>query len=420
MAYIRLLLIVCLALVITPVQAQSEEPAMQEDRPLLLTHYMPWYQAPDVSGYWGWHWTMDYFDPTRADADGRPQIASHYIPLTGAYDSQDDAILEYQVLLMKLSGIDGVIVDWYGTSDFADYALSHAATSKLFTYIERAGLRFAVCYEDRTILNMVNNGRLSPETATEQGQADFSFVNEHWFSSDAYVTYQGQPLVFVFGPLYYRQPQHWEEVFAGIDPTPGLVTLNQYLSFAALSGYPWPPMEKSGGIELPLATLQEYLERFYRNAQRRDLIVGSAFPGFYDIYQEAGVHSSYGHLDAHDGKTLRYTLDLALAQNPDIVQLVTWNDYGEGTTIEPTIEYGYQYLEMIQAARQQLDSHLRQQPMLCAYRCACSGYAVPMLEMQTSTHNWTAFLMRLSRVISPPLRRFSTAIRRNHALSLFV
>ena len=34
-----------------------------------------------------------------------------------------------------------------------------------------------------------------------------------------------------------------------------------------------------------------------------------------------------------------------------MIQLVTWNDYGEGTMIEPTHEFGYKFLEVIQQAR---------------------------------------------------------------------
>lgn len=335
---------------------EAEDMTEQETRPLLLAHFMPWYQTPRVSGYWGWHWTMNHFNPAQTDDDGRPQIASQYMPLTGPYDSQDEAVLEYQVLLMKLSGIDGVIVDWYGTADYNDYAALNAATGKLFEAATRAGLRFVLCYEDRTVMTMVNGGHLNTKTALAQGQSDMNYAAEHWFASDTYVSYQGQPLVFVFGPLYFRQPADWTAMFVDIDPTPALITLDQNLSFAALSGYPWPPMQMSGGVELNPAVLESYLERFYRNAQRRDFIVGSAFPGFHDIYDEADVRSSYGYLDARDGQTLRNTLDLALAVNPNIVQLVTWNDYGEGTTIEPTEEFGYQYLEIIQAARQRMDT----------------------------------------------------------------
>ena len=33
------------------------------------------------------------------------------------------------------------------------------------------------------------------------------------------------------------------------------------------------------------------------------------------------------------------------------IQLVTWNDYGEGTMFEPTHEQGYRSLEVVQEAR---------------------------------------------------------------------
>ncbi len=334
---------------------QAQEGENVPDRPLLMTHYMPWYQTPRVSGSWGWHWTMGTFSPSQTDENGRPEIASHFMPLTGPYDSRDDAVLEYQVLLMKLSGIDGVIVDWYGSSTLYDYDENNAAAGKLFEVIERAGLRFIICYEDRTIQPLIDNGRITLETAVEQGQRDIRYANDQWFSSDAYVRYNDQPLLFIFGPLYFRQADHWTTIFDGLDTLPGLVTYDRRLEFAAVASYPWPPMHLSGGIELPPSVLESYLELFYRNAERRDLIIGSAFPGFHDIYAEAGVQSSFGYIDPRNGETLRTTLDAALAHDPFIVQLVTWNDYGEGTMIEPTEEYGYQYLEIMQETRTALD-----------------------------------------------------------------
>ncbi len=139
-------------------------------RPLFLAHYMSWYQTPGTSGYWGWHWTMDHFDPDQVDEDGRASIASHYYPLTGPYDSADDDLLEYQVMLMKLSGIDGVIVDWYGIEDFWDYGTINAATHRLFEHVQRAGLAFAICYEDVTIKNMVENGHLPAGSEASHAQ----------------------------------------------------------------------------------------------------------------------------------------------------------------------------------------------------------------------------------------------------------
>jgi hypothetical protein len=40
-----------------------------------------------------------------------------------------------------------------------------------------------------------------------------------------------------------------------------------------------------------------------------------------------------------------------MLSNADIVQIVTWNDYGEGTIVEPTQEENYTYLEIIQQDR---------------------------------------------------------------------
>jgi hypothetical protein len=40
---------------------------------------------------------------------------------------------------------------------------------------------------------------------------------------------------------------------------------------------------------------------------------------------------------------------MAIAQsNINHIQLVTWNDYGEGTNIEPTVEFGYGFLTTLQ------------------------------------------------------------------------
>jgi hypothetical protein len=339
---------------------QAQEDATEEptaERPLLLTHYMPWYQTPDVSGNgsWGWHWTMDHFNPEQTDENGRPEIASQFMPLTGPYDSQDEDVLEYQVLLMKLSGIDGVIVDWYGTSNYADYPAINAATNKLFEYTQKAGLNFTICYEDRTLSAMTSAEVLDVDGARAQAKQDIEYVAETWFSDESYTRFNDQPLLFTFGPLYFRTPDDWEGFFVDLETAPEMVTLDGYLDWWALSSYPWPPMERSGGIEMLPAVLESYLDLFYRNARRRDLVVGSAFPGFYDIYEEAGVRSSYGHIAANDGETMRMTFEKAVEAGSSIIQLVTWNDYGEGTNIEPTEETGYSYLEYIQEQRRTMD-----------------------------------------------------------------
>ncbi|MEM1294691.1 MAG: hypothetical protein AAGH89_04955, partial [Verrucomicrobiota bacterium] len=69
----------------------------ESDEKLVMAHYMPWYASKSVSGAWGWHWTMNHFDPDEVRWDGRRKVASQDYPLIGLYDSADDDALECQV-----------------------------------------------------------------------------------------------------------------------------------------------------------------------------------------------------------------------------------------------------------------------------------------------------------------------------------
>jgi hypothetical protein len=337
---------------LTPTAKPSQQPTPTHAAPqardtLLLAHTMPWYQSEEISGAWGWHWTMNHFDPAQGE------LASHYTPLTGPYDSNDPALLEYQVLLMKLAGIDGVIVDWYGTADFWDYPANQRGAQMLFTYAQKAGLKFGVCYEDQTLKHMLDNQHLQAGEDIVQAQADMRFMQQVWFQDPIYLKQKDRPVLLVFGPQHFKDAAEWKQVFAGLDPAPLLVSEDTILWDAALSSYPWPPMGVSNGGVLSQKALDDYLTAFYLRAAEQPYRVAGAFPGFDDIYQEAGVSAGYGGLDARGGDTFRDTLERAAATNPDVIQLITWNDYGEGTNIEPAQEYGYLYLEILQEFRRQ-------------------------------------------------------------------
>ena len=331
-----------------PLYLSTATAAPETSKPLLLVHYMPWYQAPPINDSWGWHWTMNHYNPGIPDESGHRPIASHFYPLTGPYDSRDPALLEYQALLMKMSGIDGVIVDWYGSENFWDYGLLNDSTQALFKYIQKAGLLFSICYEDQTIRHMIDNDHLLLKDARANAQKEMLYMQENWFRQDAYLRYSERPVLFIFGPQYFKSVSDWETLFSVLDTKPVFITEDNTLPPVTTSAYPWPPMWASKDGVLTEKALGDYLSSFYKKASGWEYWVASAFPGFKDIYKEAGVSEGYGFLDARDGETFRSTIQLALENNPDAIQLVTWNDYGEGTNIEPAEEYGYQYLEILQ------------------------------------------------------------------------
>lgn len=311
----------------------------EEDMRMVFVHYMPWYASKPVSGHWGWHWTMDHFDPDR-------EVASHDPPLIGPYDSGDPHLLECHVLLMKYAGVDGVVIDWYGIKDFNDYAMIHRNTELLVQHLKRAGLKFLICYEDQAVAKMMKPGVLDADDDTAHGAEVMSWLDENWFSDPAYVRIDGRPVLLVFGPRHFRKEQ-WQQMTDGLSPRPLLCALPHLWREAGANGvFGWIPV--SGGKETSPDNWQRYLRDLHALHTTASPVIAVAFPGYHDIYGEAGTGESYGYLDARDGRTFGETLDHAWQSGSPIIQVATWNDFGEGTAIEPTRALGYQYLEALQ------------------------------------------------------------------------
>jgi hypothetical protein len=319
----------------------------------VMVYYMPWYASKPFDSEWGWHWTMDHFNPDKNTTSGEKEIASWYYPLIGPYDSADPAVLEYHVLLMKLAGISGVIVDWYGSTDYYDYASVNRNTAKLFEYTRRAGLKFAICYEDQTIQRLIEGKRLTAADAILHARQEMLYLQTNFFCDPSYFRLNGKPLLENFGPQYFLASSNWDEIFSALETSnrPAFFTEDNRLA-AGLGAFDWPPMWLSqqpgtGGV-LSEASLKSYLCSFENKSVEWPESISSAFPRFHDIYQRAGTRNYWGYLGDRNGQTLRETLNRALTNNSALVQIVTWNDFGEGTTIEPTKEYGFRDLCLIQ------------------------------------------------------------------------
>lgn len=60
------------AVLLSALSAMADEPKNAERLPrLILAHYMPWYVTKPASDQWGWHWTMNHFDPEQSNAGKR-------------------------------------------------------------------------------------------------------------------------------------------------------------------------------------------------------------------------------------------------------------------------------------------------------------------------------------------------------------
>jgi hypothetical protein len=309
----------------------------------VYVHMMPWFQTSYTLGgtsNWGSHWTMANENPNIILPNGERQIASNYYPLTGPYDSSDPNIIEYQMLLMKLSGIDGTILDWYGTQGSnGDEASLLSASNTIINKTSTYGLNFAVCLEDRFA------------TSTSEVTANINYAATNYFTKSNYITAgsTNTPLMPMFGPITYQSSSQWTTILSGVSKIPDIVPL-QYQAYEvgahATGEMAW--VYQDANTTDNLTVQQNFLAN---EAGKFSTSLGDAYTGYNDFYAQGGWGAGSGFvIPENNGQTLSSTLANAQTYSSKIaaLQLVTWNDYGEGTMLEPTVQNGFSSLLQIQ------------------------------------------------------------------------
>lgn len=339
-------ILACIAGTLASAMGTASEPAAGEK--LVLMHTMPWYESAPVRGRWGGHWAGFEVphDPDSLDANGLPDLWSHFHPLIGPYDSTDPALLECHLAQMKLAGVDGVVVDWYGVAEALDYPSIHAASVALFDAAGRWGLAFAVCYEDRIVGMMTERNLLPADGAAARVAEDLRWLDDHWFASPTYATLGGKPLLLNFGPITVTDAAVWQAAIDPLDRRPAFFALHHlWRKAGADGGFTWIHWNPWEGKPDEAEVRRRLRAVFALPSNDPAEAIVSACPGYKDVYPQ-----SRPVLEHADGETLRVSLDEALTSPARVVQLATWNDYGEGTMIEPTHEFGYRFLEIVQEA----------------------------------------------------------------------
>jgi len=316
------------------------KPVTKTNAQKVFVHYMAWFENPATSGTgkWGQHWTMANQNPDIILANGRRQIASWFYPMIGPYASSDRDVIDYHLLLMKYAGIDGVIVDWYGTHNVLDYPLVKRNADSLFKRIPYAGLQFGICYEDATLPKVKSAIDIDTITAAQQ---DFAYLQSSYFNSSSYIKVNNQPLLLCFGPQGMKKSADWQQAFSNLNTQPHLLSLEYQGNITGTAG--------SGEFAWVNAPNLTDLQGFYQNRvpQIKSAFAG-AYPGFKDFYMQGGWGNTLFIIDHNGTSTLQSTLNLAKSSNLPYLQLITWNDYGEGTMIEPTLDFNFDLLVAIQ------------------------------------------------------------------------
>ncbi|HXB43928.1 MAG TPA: glycoside hydrolase family 71/99-like protein [Puia sp.] len=306
----------------------------------VFVHFMPWFESNQTNqptGAWGHHWTMANQNPDIVNVDGRRQIASNYYPLIGPYASSDTNVIDYQLLLMKLSGIDGVFIDWPGTTILYDYPKNAANAEKIISRLKNVGLNYAMVYEDQNINIAYHRGVINDKLAAAQN--DMLYLQANHFAKTNYEKIAGKPLLLVFGPQTFTSETDWVNIFSVTSTKPSFFTLWSQSAGAgntAAGEFAWINRDN-------LTSLNNFYGKNYAGMK-----IASAYPGFHTFYAKGGWSGPTWVIDANRTSNFQTTLKLAMQSNADHVQLLTWNDYGEGTMLEPTVEFQYDLLTCLQ------------------------------------------------------------------------
>jgi len=387
-------------------------------RRLALASYVGWYRSPlsahatgnaqtpvERFGNWAWlappsadasetslaHNPDCATSPSCFRANGRRDVAvstegsADDLPLVGAYDSRDEAVVRYHVELARAIGIDAFVYTWNGfalsqqarlagevdVNDGALHALVDAASAG-------GALKVAIQYEPKVHMLGWVQGELTFAERKAGIVSDLVWLVQEFDGRRGMLQKDGRLVVFLFwqnicmpaGPCL--EDSDWTEIGAAVrgatgrelafvgtnlpaaDDTPiqgvlrwGLVgtSLLRYGSYAEFaSGQPTLPLPTTDELRQHARAAQEVSRTWAAFAAPR-FAVSMVWPGFDDSgvagwsqlngLGSDGLPLSVRVCDDLGGDFLRTTLEVALEADADWLHVATWNDWNERTAVEP-------------------------------------------------------------------------------------
>ncbi len=258
--------------------------------------YYTWYGTPDRDGHWQ-HWDQNGNTPPGV-------IAADYYPARGTYSSTDLAVVREQMAEIAAAGVQTVILSWWGRGSEEDARLPSTLDAA-----RRSGLTAAIHvepYEGRT-----------PESVA----ADVEHL--HGLGIEAFYVYA-----------------------SSASPDGEWAAVNERLRDVRLfANTGLPGKAKAGGF----AGLYTYdilvfdgtsFPRMCASARRlRLLCAPSVGPGYSARHATGDVRER----PRHDGGTYDMMWRQALRARADQVTITSYNEWHEGTQIEPARPAGKKY-----------------------------------------------------------------------------
>jgi hypothetical protein len=269
-----------------------------------------------------------WFDP---DSWRRAKID---YPALGRYSSDDPNVMRQQIAWAKAAGIDGFIVSW-----------KHTATNdrrlRLIMDVARgANFSLAMIYQGLDF----NRDPLPVSTVA----ADFRLFRDDFAHDPVFFRVGGKPLTIWSGTWAFSH----DDIATVTGPVrKDMLVLNTQKSLADYQhiadvtdgdAYYWSSVNPTTNRGYP-----EKLTEMSQAIHAADKYWIAPFaPGF-----DARLVGGKGTVDRADGATLRAEYAVAVRSSPDLLGLISWNEFSENTYVEPSRRYGSHYLDVLRDIR---------------------------------------------------------------------
>lgn len=288
-------------------------------------------------------------------------------PLLGWYAEGSDDVMQKQIDWMSAYGIDYVIFDWYQGNDKKVY-LKHAIDSYMRAP-NRGKLEFTILWANHDVI----------PTKVDEWDFMVGYWVKYYFSRPEFKRIDGKPVVFIFSAdMLKKQAEAFGYTtqslfdraqniaraagFSGIHFVAGTGTNRPMIdSYARNSGY--QSFSAYNFHQGPNSPIQSHsyaeLDRGYREHWNRFLLFGNLplivpmtsgwdkrpWGGSKDMLHDKSMSSPEGfelHL-----KAAKEFMDAMKKGTPKMGVICCWNEFGEGSYIEPTKVQGFSYLEKV-------------------------------------------------------------------------
>jgi PKD repeat protein len=247
------------------------------------------------------------------------------------YNSSDAGTISAQVTDMLSRGIQGAIIPWYGSDPGIQSAM---AINFMNEAQSRGNFEFAIMIDVGALVSYAQQNGCD---VTTQLINHLNYIAGTFYASPAYTKVDGRPVLYLFGvEAYYID---WNKVRSSVSGNPMFLVRNQnaFGDPQADGAYSWVEINRSNPNDMMLS----YLDDFYVAAQSSSkYTVGSTYKGFNDNLADWGSNRVINQQCARTwlntfGEINKY---YSSSHQLSSAQLVTWNDYEEGSEMETGID----------------------------------------------------------------------------------